>query len=396
MCYRELMNVTTRFVLTALVLIGHSQTIRSDDAPLANLAAPSMDWPDFRNGLHLQGVAGSDLPADPQLKWEMTVRDGVTSTPVIVGDAVYVATLGGLLICFELETGDVRWEYSSVKPDEPADFPPAFIAPLTFANQTVYAGDDTGVLHAVDAMTGEQRWTAQLASDIVGAAGVVGDRVICGCSSGLLYGFSVADGSELWKFETQGPVNGSQAFDGDYTFVTGCDQPILRVVDINTGEQAQEVTLEGLLIASPALHNGILYYGDDGGRVLAIDWKAGVNIWIYEHDSRAEIHSSPAVKDDYVVIGSRDRNVHCIDRKTGEPIWIFPTRGPVDPSPVIVGDRVFIASADRNIYGIRLSDGAEVWNYNTGERITGSPAIGRGHLVIGTEGSEGRILCFGE
>jgi outer membrane protein assembly factor BamB len=359
-------------------------------------AAPSLDWTDFRNGLKLQGVAGSDLPADPQLKWELTVTDGVTSTPAIVGDVVYVATIGGKILCLDLKTGDKRWEYSSVTSEEQASFPPAFIAPLTFADGTVYVGDDHGVLHAVNAESGEQRWTAILASDIVGAAAVVGDRVVCGCSAGLLYAFSVEDGSELWQFETRGPVNGSQAFDGDYTFVTGCDQPILRVVDITSGEQAREVQLEGLLIASPALHHGVLYYGDDGGRVLAIDWNAGVNIWTYQPDSRAEIHSSPAIKDDYVVIGSRDRSVHCVNRRTGEPIWVFPARGPIDSSPVIVGDRVFIASADKNIYGIRLSDGAEVWNYNTGERITGSPAVGRGHLVIGTEGSEGRILCFGE
>ncbi len=326
----------------------------------------------------------------------MTVTDGVTSTPAIVGEYVYVATLGGLILCLDLESGDVKWEYSSVDPDEPSNFPPAFIAPLTFANQTLYVGDDTGVLHAVDAESGERRWKAQLDSDIVGAAGVVGDRVVCGCSAGFLFGFHIEDGSEVWKFSTQGPVNGSQAFDGDFTFVTGCDKPILRVVDVTSGEQSQEVMLNGLMIASPALHNGILYYGDDSGRVLAIDWKAGVNIWEYEPDSRAEVHSAPAVKDDYVIIGSRDRNVHCINRRTGEPIWVFPTRGPVDPSPVIVGDRVFIASADKNIYGLRLADGAEVWSYNTGERITGSPAVGRGRLVIGTEGSAGRILCFGE
>jgi outer membrane protein assembly factor BamB len=373
---------------------GDDATAQTEASP--EPAAPSEDWPDFRNGLQLNGVAGCDLPADPQLIWEKAVTDGVTSTPAIVGDRVYVATLGGLVLCMNLANGDIIWEYSSVDPDEPSNFPPAFIAPLTVFDGVAYAGDDTGTLHAIDIATGERKWGAKLQSDIVGAANVVGDRVICGCSAGYLYGFSGAEGTELWKFAAQGPINGTQAFDGNRTFVTGCDQPILRVVDIETGLQDREVMLEGLLIASPALVNGVLYYGDDGGRVLAIDWNAGVNIWTYEPDGSAEIHSSPAVKDDYVVIGSRDRNVHCINRRTGEPIWVFPARGPIDCSPVIVGDRVFIASADKNIYGIRLSDGAEVWKYNTGERITGSPAVGRGRMVIGTEGAEGRILCFGE
>ncbi len=372
------------------------ETEPASAAPIAEPETVGPDWPDFRNGLQMTGLAGSELPADPQLVWEKSVTDGVTSTPAIVGDRVYVATLGGLVLCMNLADGEVVWEYSSVDPDDPSNFPPAFIAPLSVSSDTAYIGDDTGVLHAINIANGERSWVAKLQSDIVGAANVVGDRVICGCSAGYLYGFAVADGSELWKFAAQGPINGTQAFDGEFTFVTGCDQPILRVVNIETGLQDREVILEGLMIASPALVNGVLYYGDDSGRVLAIDWNAGVNIWTYEPDSRAEIHSSPAVKDDYVVIGSRDRSVHCVNRRTGEPIWVFPARGPIDCSPVIVGDRVFIASADKNIYGIRLSDGAEVWKYNTGERITGSPAVGRGRLVIGTEGTEGRILCFGE
>jgi outer membrane protein assembly factor BamB len=374
-------------------LVGTTSAF-ADDQPAAY--TPNADWPDFRNGLELRGVAAGELADDPQLIWEKTVTDGVTSTAAIVDDRVYVATLGGLVLCLNLDDGETIWEYSSVDPADPTDFPPAFIAPITVSGGMAFAGDDSGTLHAIDIATGQRRWTVKLASDIVGAANVVGDHVVCGCSAGYLYGFNINDPNQQWRFEARGPINGTQAFDGDKTFVTGCDQPILRVVDVATGLQEREVTLEGLLIASPALVNGVLYYGSDAGEVHAIDWNAGVNIWTYQPDGSGEIHSSPAVKDDYVVIGSRDRNVHCINRLTGEPIWVFPARGPIDSSPVIVDERVFIGSADKNIYGIRLSDGAEVWSYNTRERITASPAIAHGRMVIGTEGAEGRILCFAE
>lgn len=125
-------------------------------SPIAESAPIGSDWPDFRNGVQLNGVAGTELPADPQLIWEKTVTDGVTSTPAIVGERVYVATLGGLVLCMNLSDGEIVWEYSSVDPDDPSNFPPAFIAPLTVAGETAYVGDDTGTLHAINIENGER------------------------------------------------------------------------------------------------------------------------------------------------------------------------------------------------------------------------------------------------
>ena len=46
--------------------------------------------------------------------------------------------------------------------------------------------------------------------------------------------------------------------------------------------------------------------------------------------------------------------------------------------------------------GVRLTDGQEVWRFNAAQPITASPAVAEGCLVIGTEASDGRILCFGK
>src|SRR5690606_24199155 len=125
-----------------------------------------------------------------------------------------------------------------------------------------------------------------------------------------------------------------------YTFVTGCDQPILRVVDIETGQQHSEIPLDGLLIATPALFEDILYFGTDKGIAFAVDWQAGKNIWQYADSNRPfEINSSPAVTDDLVIIGSDDKRLHAIDRRTGERVWAFQTRASIDGSPVVSGDR---------------------------------------------------------
>ncbi len=94
--------------------------------------------------------------------------------------------------------------------------------------------------------------------------------------------------------------------------------------------------------------------------------------------------------------------MHCIDRKTGKGVWKFATNGRkgqggrVDSSPVIVGDRVFVGASDGCLYELELKDGKERWKFEIGRDVTASPAIGEGCLVIGGEGSDEFIYCFGQ
>jgi outer membrane protein assembly factor BamB len=106
-------------------------------------------------------------------------------------------------------------------------------------------------------------------------------------------------------------------------------------------------------------------------------------------------HASPAVTDDYVFIGSRDKQMHCIDRKTGQGVWKFAARGRIDSSPVVVGKRVFFGSADRNLYAVNIANGEQQFKFNAGGDLSASPAVGEGCLVIGAEGPNGAIFCLG-
>ncbi len=353
-------------------------------------------WTSFRNGPRQLGVAHTTLPDDLELLWEYDAPDGMTSTPAIAGGRVYAGVVGGNVFCLDLRTGGLVWSYRSIESEDPDEFAPGFQAPVTVSERLVLAGDEDGTLHAIDRKTGKQRWTFPTDGEVVGGATVVGNNVIFGSHGGRLYRLRLADGSVVWEFDTRGPVNASQAIGERYTFVTGCDQPILRVVDISTGQQHSEVPIDGLLIATPALVGDILYFGTSDGVVFALDWKAKQTVWRYSDPNRPfEIHSSPAVTGDLVIIGSRDKRMHAINRKTGKKVWTFATRAGIDSSPVVVGDRVYFGSGDKNVYGLTIADGKPVWKYSAGQSVTGSPAVGEGHLVIGTDESDGRILCFG-
>jgi outer membrane protein assembly factor BamB len=47
-----------------------------------------------------------------------------------------------------------------------------------------------------------------------------------------------------------------------------------------------------------------------------------------------------------VVLGGRDKLVHCLDAATGASQWSFATRARVDSSPGVAGGRVDVGSSD--------------------------------------------------
>ncbi len=79
---------------------------------------------------------------------------------------------------------------------------------------------------------------------------------------------------------------------------------------------------------------------------------------------------------DRVIIGGRDKRLHCIDRATGKGVWTFQTRGQVDSSPVICGDAIIVGSEDGRLYCVNLADGKERWAYEIGAAVTASPGGG--------------------
>jgi len=152
--------------------------------------------------------------------------------------------------------------------------------------------------------------------------------------------------------------------------------------------------LDSADIAGSAAVDGTMgYVGHYGNEVLAFSPSEGSITWKYR-DRNFAYFSSPALTDTQVLIGGRDKRLHCIDRAKGTGVWTFQTRGQVDSSPVICGDAVIVGSEDGRLYCVNLADGKERWAYEIGAPITASPAAADGRIVIGAE--DGALYCLGQ
>lgn len=385
--------MSLRVPLTALlataVLAG---AVGAGDAPF------KADWPNFRNGPALTGVTDDKLPDNFELLWEYPTADGSNSTPAIADGRVYVGTLAGDILCLELATGKKIWAHHSIVAKDPNEFAPGFAAPITITPELVLGGDEDGIYHAVDRKTGEGKWTFKTGTIINGGGNIYGDSVLVGSRDGKLYRLKLASGEKMWEFDAGGPVNATPTIAAQYTFMTGCSEPFLLVVDLETGKLHKKVPIDGRIIATAAFKDDLLYFGTAEGKIYALDWQKGDGeaAWTYAMPNQdQQIDSSPAVTDKLVVIGGPGKMLLGLDRKNGQPAWTLASRAKFEGAPVVAGDKVVAGGLDRTLYVLTLADGKQVWKYNAGQPFKGSPAVGGGRIVIATESGDGRILCFG-
>ncbi len=347
------------------------------------------DWPQFRGDARLTGVAGCVLPEKLARQWQFKAADAIESTAAIVGDTAYVGADDGRFYALRLTDGTPRWTYDAGNPVKSSP---------TVHEGRVYFGDDGGVLHAVEAATGARRWRFDTGAGTGGGAEIVsspvqhGGRLYFGGYDGFVRCVDL-DGKPVWQYQTAGKVHATPAIVEDRVLVSGCDG-YLRGLSLGDGKEVGKVALGDYCGASPAGSDDRVYVGTFGERVVAIDWRAGRELWSYSHPTRHFPYlSSAAVTEDLVVLGGRDRIVRGLERSTGKPRWELMTRSRVDGSPVVSGPRAWVGGGDGVLYGIDLKSGEVVWRYEGGGPFFASPAVGRERLVIGD--GDGVVYCFG-
>jgi eukaryotic-like serine/threonine-protein kinase len=176
-------------------------------------------------------------------------------------------------------------------------------------------------------------------------------------------------------------------------YVAGCDE-ILRAVRISTGREAFQVHSGAYTGASPALLAGNAFYGTFNNEVLGVNLVTKKVGWRYQNPQRQfPYYSSAAIIDARVVVGGRDKMVHCLDAYTGRAHWTFGTQARVESSPAIAAERVFVGSNDGRLYVLDFRDGRKVAEFNLGAPVSASPAIASGRVVVGAQ--DGKLYCFG-
>ena len=205
-----------------------------------SISASAADWPRFR-GPNGSGIAPDDKPvpvewsATKNLKWQTALPGPGSSSPIVVGDRVFVTSWSGYategqqstgdisalmrhLICVDRITGKILWD-RSVPAKQPEERYGGMFAQNGYASHTpvsdgksVFAFFGKSGVHAFD-LDGKPLWQAEVGDwDDRRGWGSASSPVLHGdvlivpalVESQALFGFDKNTGKQLWKAPSEG------------------------------------------------------------------------------------------------------------------------------------------------------------------------------------------------
>jgi outer membrane protein assembly factor BamB len=309
------------------------------------------------------------------------------SSPIVVGDWIYVGALDGKVYCLSTSDGNVKWTYSTGGP---------VVGSPAYSNGVVYITSTDTYLYALNAADGTLKWKSiPLSLDVVaparsntyniGTPTVANGTVYIG--GGVQYGTAIAG----YNYTEHGMSTPSGAWGGTIRYAA---------FDAATGASIWNITRAGNTQPGhvPAIFNGQLYAGEffvitsmntanpNSGNYSVPDFGQfmggrlpGNRTW--GQWLGYQISSSVAYADDItgskVYIGCDIGSVYCLDATTGKTLSVFTTKGNVASSPAVWDGKMYIGSTDGILYcfdnapvlstslNAEANKGSEMWSNET-------------------------------
>ena len=231
-------------------------------------------------------------------------------------------------------------------------------------------------------------WSYQTGGDIGYSSPAIGSNgtIYVGSEDSCLHAIT-DEGTQKWRFVTNGMIWASPAIGSDGTIYVGSHDGNLYAI---TDEGAQgnlkwsfAISTWNEIESSPAIgSDGTIYVGS-GDTLYAITDEGTHGSWKWGFFTGGKIFSSPAIgSDGTIYVGSYDNNLYAIN-PDGTEKWVFATTGEILSSPAIASDgTIYVGSLDGMLYAI-TDEGTQKWSFLANGHIISSPAIGSDGTIYG-------------
>jgi hypothetical protein len=349
--------------------------------------AATSDWPTFGYSAQHAGENTVEMGVPPAIdSWQQQVSHGAALHPVTVESGRAFVTYEGYfaatspLVALDVSDGSPLWTYNFGAVDS--------VGHPSVASGVVYVETNHGTmgssyLWAIDAAGGTVKWASAFASqwEQFWAPAVVGSSVFMdGGEYGGLYGFNVADGSQIFFNGSIGQYDSwSPAFFGGhvYTFIDGN----FSSEDPATGSVLTTVQVmwnwTGYSMNTAPVFGSTLAYLISPPNLFAIDPAKGTTAWT----SNGTFSGTPAVSGG-AVYGISAGNLVARDATTGALLWTFVGDQALKYPPVVAHGFVYVSS-DANVYAVNTATHAQALTAPAGGWLT---LAARRLLVAGADG----------
>lgn len=274
----------------------------------------------------------------------------------------------------------------------------------TFAEGLVLSGGEDGVMHALEAKTGQPRWNFKAAGPIRCRAAVHGNRVYFQSDDGLLHALALETGRPLWQqrvaatpakrlpFDQKGSRYDRFAADvtvrGERLYV-GTHEGMVRALQPADGREIWHFDTGDAVLAAPSLDAKRVFVGSFEGSVLALNRETGSLLWRYA--TGKPVVSTPAVSGDRLIIGSRSYDLLGLDISSGRPAWTYYVwMSWIESSVALWEDTAYLGSSDAAaVYALEARSGRLKWKSDVRGWSWGQPAVTVDRVYVGTASTVG-------
>ncbi|MCW4034793.1 MAG: PQQ-binding-like beta-propeller repeat protein [Candidatus Bathyarchaeota archaeon] len=292
-----------------------------------------------------------------QIVWESSTYSMQEHSSIAVVDGYvysgsnhYSSEIVGDIYALNASTGDKIWSYPT---NTAVKSSPAVV------DGVVYIGSDDYNVYALNAYTGTKLWNYTTGGEVRTALNVVNGYVYVASNDGNVYAFNSSTGTKIWNYTTgtkEPRVWVSSPTVANGAVYVGSTSNGIFALNASTGAKiwhypTGDPVSGGEIPSTPAVVDGYVYIGALAN-VYALNASTGTKIWNFTTNGY-EI-SSPAVANGVVYFGSIDHNVYALDAYNGTKIGNYTTTDKVFSSPAVVGNVVYVG-ADHKLYAIKIS-----------------------------------------
>jgi len=262
---------------------------------------------------------------------------GIHGTPAIDDGSAYVGAYDGALYAFDLDSGDLQWRTvlgGSIGSS------PVVVGDRVFVS--VETREPSGLVSVVNASTGEEvfrdeRVTNHPHSSI--AVSEDADRYVVGDNDGILYAWNLSTNAFAWSFETDGAMKGPIAVHDGAAFFGSWDDRVYRV-DLADGSKTWSFETGANVMGGVGIdpRSGVVFAPSFDDNLYALDAADGALHW--RSPLGGSVLSSPTIADGLVLVGSYDEHLYALDATDGSRVWSYQAQGAVTSSPAVAEDRV--------------------------------------------------------
>jgi eukaryotic-like serine/threonine-protein kinase len=380
-------------------------------------------FPGSSRGLYFELFPVKDFPAtkepigsrsDVSPLWTFDTGGPVWGAAAANSLNVYIGSTDGNLYALSQVSGEKLWSYQAGGP--------IFSRPLYHDNVIYFLSDD-GILRKLDAETGTLIWSFDTGGKLwqrrlpidenpgwdtaVSGATVLGNTIFLGSADGHLYAIDEKNGSENWRFKTDGPVHSIPvAADGKVVF--GSYDHHVYALNTETGEMSWKFDTGQMIVSSPAYVNGKVIIGSRSADLYVLNISTGLEEWRYFHWG-SWVESSGTIFDGHLYIGSSDDQLlKSFDPDNGDLLWSATLGGSPWSTPAVTQNTVYAGTFGNANYGIDhrggffavdRQTGKEKWRYLWEKEpdtniygVVSSPVVTNGMVFFG--GLDGVIYGF--